>query len=317
MNILDALQMKGIEYRQYNTTDKNEYVMCCLFCLERGLLDEDLKYKLGFNIQSGDAHCFRCGWGFRRFGIKKLAEAIDMLQMVDDLGDVPELETKKTPDTVDLPEDFDLLYPKPRDHWGKKAYVYLHDARGVKNWQIKKHKIGYSITGRYAFRIVMPVYWGKKLKGLVGRSFADQEPKYLNTEGMKCIYGIPKRNKHEVAILVEGGFDRFSIERALGPYNHADIGALLGHSLTDFQLKQLKGYKRLIIWPDGDRPGIKGSVKVAEELKRNFELFMIWPRMGYDPGELKDPTILKMLGSAKLYSQELKMKLLALAAFEE
>jgi DNA primase len=317
MNILDALRIKGIETRQYNLSDKDEYVLCCPFCPEK-IGDEDLKYKLGFNIRSGDAHCFRCNWGFRRFGVKALAEKIDMLDVVDELGELPEKEEIKAPDNVDLPEGFDLLYPPPDDddEWGQQAYKYLH-SRHIKKWQIKKHKIGYCITGRYAFRIVLPVYWGKKLKGLVGRAFADQEPKYLNTPGMKCIYGIPKVKEHKVAILVEGSFDRYSIERALGPYNHSDTGALLGHSLTDFQLWQLKGYKTLILWPDGDTPGIKGMIKVAEQVKKDFELFWVHPRMGRDPGSLNDAKVLKDLKNAKLYTESLKMKMQALVAFEE
>jgi DNA primase len=314
MNILDALQVKGLEARQ-SSTDKDEYVMCCVFCPDK-VGEEDFKFKLGFNIKSGDAHCFRCSWGVRRFGVKVLAQKIDMVEVIDDFGEIEQKEEEKAPDTVDLPEDFELLYPKPDDEWGLRAYRYLRK-RDVKKWQIKKHKIGYSITGRYAFRIVLPVYWGKKLKGLVGRSFADQDPRYLNTPGMKCIYGIPRAKEHKVAVLVEGSFDRFSIERALGPYNHADIGALLGHSLTDFQLKQLKGYEELILWPDGDTAGIKGAIKVADQVKGDFTVRMVTPVMEYDPGELSDKQLLAGIAAAQLYTEAVKMRLLTMAAFEE
>lgn len=318
MNILDALSMKGVDVR-HSPSDENEYTICCLFCHERGV-SEDTEYKLGFNTQSGDAHCFRCDWGLRRDGVKALAEKIEMLEYVDEGLDLKKEKEVKPPKSVDLPEDFCYLDHKldTRDREGHKALKYLVD-RGMKKWQLSKHGIGYCLSGFYAWRIVVPVYWGKTLKGLVGRSFAGQEPRYLNTPGMKCIHGLPRKKKVKTAVLCEGVFDEFSIERALvWGCLRMDVGAILGHSLTDFQIKQLEGYDKLILFPDGDKAGIThGMLKVAAQLKKEFKVYVADPVMGQDPGELTYKALVKRIEASVQYSETISHKLRAKVAFEE
>jgi DNA primase len=129
--------------------------------------------------------------------------------------------------------------------------------------------------GRYAYRIVFPVWYQKHLIGLIGRDFTGhQEPRYLNSKGEKGLYNYASCER---VILSEGVFKALRIERL-----ETGLGsmALLGRSITDFQITQLKksGCKEIVLWPDPDKPGRKGVVDIAERLtQEGFLTGVVWP----------------------------------------
>lgn len=113
--------------------------------------------------------------------------------------------------------------------------------------------------GRYAYRVVFPVI-AKKLIGIVARDFTGcQEPKYLMNPGPKHIWGA--RPTAEI-VLAEGVFKALALERSL----NLPSGALLGHSVTPEMMDELEHYgvRRVFLWPDPDRAGVSGIVKLSE-----------------------------------------------------
>jgi len=220
--------------------------------------------------------------------MQDLAEAMDLGTLVGQgVPNEPGEEVGKKAGPLLLPDDFTLLSKPSPGTLYRNALHYLVN-RHVSFQQIREKKIGVSLTGRYAYRIVFPVYYGRKLQGIVTRDFTgQQDPKYLNSPGMKAVYNSPAKTKRKTkAVLTEGIFDCLSVERALALDNY-DVLALLGHGLTDMQEERLAGYRDITLWPDADVPGVEGFVGIAKHLMLQHRVSMVLPKgEGKDPGEL-------------------------------
>lgn len=282
-NLLDSLLAHGIVFHR-SQSDRAEISICCPFCYEK-------RFRLGVNIEKDVAHCFNCEWKSRQ-AIKDLADAMDLGVLVtkgnEDAQTRGGEETGLGAGRPSLPDDFTSLYvDRPKDNLTKRALNYLC-GRGVTPYQIRGHYIGASFCGRYAYRIVFPVYYGKQLQGLVTRDFTgQQDPPYLNSPGMKAVYNSPvkKRNK---AVLCEGVFDCLALERVLPTINY-DVLALLGRSLTESQEERLEEYRDIILWPDEDAPGVNGFLDIGKHLSLRHRIFVVSPLLngrGKDAGEM-------------------------------
>jgi len=312
MNFLDTLRAHGIIFRRSNT-DLNEITICCPFCEFRSQT-EDRRFRLGLNIKTKQGHCFNCEWKSRE-ALKEVSEALNFSYESDEVVEEKTTEISR-PDKPALPEDFIHLSQRPRGVLYLKATRYIYD-RGIKDWQIEEKKIGVSLIGKYAYRIIFPVYYKKELQGLVARDFTgQQELPYLNTEGMKSLYNRPNKS-HKKAVLCEGVFDCLAIEQIL-PRLDYDVMAVLGRSLTQLQQEQLKDYRDIILWPDADTAGVKGFLDVADVLKREHRVFMTCPfGYGKDAGGMDVSDRKYVWATRTKYNEMLDMRMRAEIAFKE
>lgn len=259
MTLVEALQRGRVKFQ--TSDDPSEIRICCPFCSDRGETP-DTRFRLGVNI-NGLAHCFNCGWSGRKaigYILRRLEVAATE---IDGLGD---LEPRKPQAPPELPSDF-MVLDQVHDGYDRMARRYLLN-RGVLPEQIQTKRIGVSYVGRYAYRIVFPVWDGKKLRALVTRDFTGRrEPRYLNSTGDKYLYNF-STSKAKV-VLVEGIFKALRLEQVAEGYR---CMALLGHDITAPQVEQLirireaRGAVSVLLWPDPDRVGRKGMVKVADVL---------------------------------------------------
>ena len=284
MNFAEGLQRRGLQYRR-NSNDDAWFHICCLFCPERGN-EPDTKFRLGINIKTGGARCFKCGWTSRNGPYWVLRR----LELDPTLYSAAVPERSKAPLVARLPEDFRVI-DRAFDALDREARDYVL-RRGISPKQILRHDIGVSFTGRYAYRIVFPIYaipWADpnrtplgassaekpRLVGLTARDFTGhREPRYLNSPGDKYFYNWSP--SAETMVLAEGPIKALRIERVFG------CGAALqGHSLTERQLEPVERSqcKRIVIWPDPNLVGRRGAVKVAEQLLEQWrgQVSMIWP----------------------------------------
>lgn len=256
MTFLELLLVKGIPWRKH--AKPAEVWLNCPFC-------QDDKFRLGLNWQKNMAHCFNggCGWKSRK-AIQNVLRAWKLEVRVNSPEGEEALE--KPPEPIHLPDDFLPLHQIARDE--EPPFVDARRywrRRGFSLAQAKANRIGASFCGRYAFRIIMPVIYQGKLKGLVTRAWADQEPKYLNSSGERFIWGMRKARGDEPLLLAEGIFKALALQIAFPAFHCA---ALLGHSLTAGQVAQIEecGHAKIVLWPDPDRPGLEGILSVAEQL---------------------------------------------------
>jgi hypothetical protein len=167
-------------------------------------------------------------------------------------------EADKPIEPVHLPEDFTKL-TNPKIDWEEIALDYLV-RRGITPLQIRNHKIGVSLIGRYAYRIVFPIYKDKRLHGIVGRDFTNkQEPRYLFNVGEKALYNMRKGAQR--VVLAEGVFKALRLAQAL-PRTYCCV-AMLGHTLTEVQQQQLADIEEAVLWLDPDNVGVRGGFRVA------------------------------------------------------
>ena len=262
MRFTDVLLHHGIRFRQMRG-DPNEVQMHCIFCREkRG--EQDTTYCLHVNTASGAGHCWHsaCGWKSRHAVFQIVRKLAGYAQAE---AFAPEEEASEEAHPVKLPADFQRL-TAVYDDLDRNVLAYLHK-RGILNKQIYQYSIGVSYLGRYAYRILFPIWHERKLKFFTARDFTGtQTPKYLTPSGEKWLYGFDP--KAETCILSEGVFKSLRIAQV----THFNSAATLGHSLTDRQLEQIREGKcsRVIVWPDPDTAGRKGAVSICDRLAEEW-----------------------------------------------
>jgi len=267
MTLLDALSRRKIRFRRSGS----EIQVNCPWCLEnRGEADTSFCFHL--NVRSGAGHCWHASCGYKgRHVIPALLRQLNIQARVDtDAVEQPE----PIAEPVELPDDFQVL-TKATDDLDLKARRYLLHDRGITMEQIGRYRIGISYTGRYAYRIIMPVWVDKKLRGIVARDFTGrQQPKYLNSKGDKYLFGFDANA--ETVVLAEGIFKALRLQQAGWP-----AAALLGHDLTDIQLEQLQNSKcqKAILFPDPDPVGRQGVIHIADKLANAWsgKVEVVWP----------------------------------------
>lgn len=293
-----------------------EYYCDCCFC-------EDSKHRLGINVETGVMHCFNCDeasgdrssvYRSRKKTYEKIAAATgidDPFTQSDDedvevLEKEAELKKGKPKVTTQLPKAYEPLWKGVNDALGRKAIRYL-TSRDVTMQQIKAHRIGFCGAGRYAYRIVFPVFYRRKCQGFVCRDFTgNAELKYLNSDGDKGLYNLPaKNNQKRFAVLVEGVFDVLAVERAkLSKY---DVIGGLGSKLKKSQYKKLSTYNKIVIWAEPDYAGVTGTIQRAKALQKlGVKVKVVVPSKDVetdtDPGEMEPSEIRERIKDARLYT---------------
>src|SRR6185503_220494 len=315
MTFLETLIASGIRYKR--TGDPQEIWMCCPFCAERGE-GEDIKFRLGVNIVTGQGHCFNCDWRVGRDAPKLV---LGELAIQGGGLEQDTVEAKKQ-GPVKLPIDFQLLHREDSDPLVRKAQKYMY-ARRVSKDLLRKHHVGVSLSGRYAYRIVFLIFYEDELKGLVCRDFSGRSPiKYLNSPGEKYLWGLNNVPTAPTVCIAEGIFKALAIERTMSELPEAwrttRSLAMLGHTLTETMLSQLIEVecKRIILYPDPDRVGIEATVQTAEQLDKRYNVLVCWPppKSRKQADELSDKSLLTVLQRVVKFSWHLRMTMLAYAA---
>ena len=263
LDLRALLLSNGIAVRS-SATDRSEITICCPFCLERGET-ADTRFRLGINVSKNVAHCYNCRWATRH-AAQAILSHLRITRQGLSAGFYNDATDEKKEPPVQLPEDYHCL-TSVYDDMDREARQYVLQ-RGISMEQIKHYHIGVSFSGRFAYRIVFPIYCNKQLKSLVTRDFTGrQKPKYLNSVSDKPIaYFKPDAPR---VILSEGVFKAMRIQRVTGDCS----ASLLGHTLTEQQLQQIQESKcsEIVLWPDPDPPGYRGIVTVADKLREEWK----------------------------------------------
>lgn len=221
----------------------------CPFCIT--VVDkEDRKQCLQLNVESGWWKCYRCE-SFGRLGESDLP--FNTQTIVRKKADEPDEPA------VNMPEGFVPLWlPEARSSPSTRlAFKYLRrDRVGVTDEVIERARIGCCIRGRYAGRVVVPIYRGGKLVGYMTRAWKKKHPRpYLYSDDLKragLLYNEAAlyATTNYPAIIVEGIFDTFPFWREGRPL--CDGVAVLGKpSDEQFQL-MINARRPLLVVFDGD-----------------------------------------------------------------
>jgi hypothetical protein len=310
--IQEILSRAGVELKLHSFK-RNEVSLCCPFCEERGY-GVDEKFHYGINTVSGKSYCFRCFWASRDviYAARALSKVFDVpfrLRYALEPEEQPEVKEPK-PVPTSLPKEYERFNGN-KDEVEREMRAYLKK-RLVSTLQITKHKIGFAACGNMAYRILFPVISSdQQIYGCVGRTIKeDVKPKYLNTSGVKILWGCHVFGT--TAVIVEGILDALRVEQALLFHKNYVAVARLGSVVTQVQLKQLRRYERRIILPDWDEPGVKGAMELAKECAAcGLSVSVAVPQgmTGMDPGGMLPEQIDGAIATALPWGKTTEMRL--------
>jgi DNA primase len=186
----------------------------------------------------------------------------------------------KVEEVVELPKEFqELRLATKTSVIANKVRKYLYE-RGLTDNDFVKYNIGYTTTGEYGGRIIIPSYSSSNhLNYFVGRSYEGAYFKYKNPEASKDIIFFENLiNWNRPIILCEGAFDAIAIKRNAIP--------ILGKSLSPSLWKKLLTGKLTDIYIALDTDAQTQALEIAEKLlAAGFRVFLI-ELSGKDPSEM-------------------------------
>lgn len=253
----------GNEKQHYES--KGQISFDCPVCAqEKGLDKGDGKGNLEINYYRHVYKCWSCGEThgtqgplgklFDRFGTKKQKKVYNLIKPEE-----KKQEDKKRP-KLRLPEGYmSFADSNPRfiPHIEAKRYL---TSRGIGEDIIEKYKIGYTVTGDFAYRIIVPSYNTEGvLNYFIARAWVNKKMKYKNPSVPKdeIIFNEYMIDWEKDIFLVEGVFDSFFLENSV-----CMLGKKISSLLFETIYNNAKG--NIIICTDGD--AWEDGLKIYHEL---------------------------------------------------
>lgn len=232
---------------------KGQISFDCPVCAdEKGIDGGDGKGNLEINYGKHVYKCWSCGETYGTHGpLGKLFDkyATKDQKKVYNLIKPEELkkqEAKKT--QLKLPEGYTQFKDSnPRFIPHAEAYRYLQ-SRGITDEIIEKYQIGYTVTGDFAYRLIVPSFNKDGiLNYFVARSWVPKKMKYKNPTAAKdeIIFNESRIDWFKDVYLVEGAFDGFFLDNSI---------VMLGKKMSSLLFETLyeKALGKIIICVDGD-----------------------------------------------------------------
>jgi len=238
---------------------KSQYAFDCPVCsAEKGFSDGDGKGNFEVNLSKGVYHCWSCGETHHTQGsIGKLITKFgrkDHKKKLKQLGiQLDEIKGKKVIQEVreiHLPEEFQLFETSnPNTIQYKEAWNYLTKQRNLSPETIYKFKMGFTTSGEYGHRIIVPSYDKEgKLNYFTGRTWLSRKkPKYKNPDlpREEVIFSEQLINWDSTIYLVEGPFDHIVVYNSIPM-----LGKSLHQKLYDLLMKNANSFVVILLDDD-------------------------------------------------------------------
>jgi DNA primase len=220
----------GHEKQHYES--KGQISFDCPVCAtEKGLDKGDGKGNLEINYSKHVYKCWSCGETlgtqgplgrlFDKHASKSQKKVYNLIKP----DELKQEEAKKP--KLKLPQGYTTFEDSnPRFIPHIEAYRYLQ-SRGIGDELIKKHKIGYTVTGDFAYRIIVPSYNKEGvLNYFIARSWVPKKMKYKNPTAAKdeIIFNEGFIDWNKDIYLCEGAFDSFFLDNSI---------VMLGKKMSD------------------------------------------------------------------------------------
>lgn len=237
----------------------------CPVCAdEKGLDEGDGKGNLEINYGKHVYKCWACSELYGTHGpLGKLFDqyASKAQKKVYNLVKPEELKQEdiRRP-KLRLPEGFTTFKDSnPRFIPHLEAYRYLQ-SRGIGDEMIEKYKIGYTVSGDFAYRVIVPSYTKEGvLNYFVARSWVSKKMKYKNPAIPKdeIIFNEGLIDWDKDVYLCEGAFDSFFLDNSI-----VMLGKKMSKLLFETLYTNVNG--NVIICCDGD--AFQDGMRVYQEL---------------------------------------------------
>lgn len=292
MNYLSSIFESFLGEPRKHNEETGQIAFDCPACsADKGLYEGDGKGNLEINYNKGVYKCWVCHDTnrmhgplenlVRKYGTKTHLKEYNLFKPEYDYNN--NKETQKI--IVRLPEGYKKLSEcTEKDYKSDLAKRYLKD-RGITDDIIKEYNIGYTITGDFKDRIIIPSYDADgDLNYFIARWFLKKKTKvkYLNphAEKYEIVFNENKINWDATIYLVEGATDHIVIPNSV---------PLLGKFISD-KLKELlytKSKSFIVVLLDSD--AYEDAVKLywtlnTGDLKGRIKICV--PPEGHDPSSI-------------------------------
>lgn len=189
----------------------SEHLFSCPYCKHH-------KRKLSVNIERDVYKCWICDARgrtirrlVRRFGDFTLLQRWDAISgrvNLDEFESLFEAEQPEPEQILEMPEGYKTLTSKVLPLPSRPALAYLR-SRGITKSDLLRWKIGYTSSGPFADRIIIPSYnMSGELNYFVARSYREHYKKYMNPQASRdiCFNELFVDWDNDL-IIVEGVFD--------------------------------------------------------------------------------------------------------------
>lgn len=199
----------------------------------------------------------------------------------------------KIDEVVELPKEFQPLATASRTSIiANKVRKYLYE-RGLTDNDFIKYNVGYTTTGDYGGRIIIPSYSeSNRLNYFVGRTYEGAYFKYRNPETSRDIIFFENLiNWNQPIILCEGPFDAMAIRRNAIP--------ILGKNISNSLLKKIitSGVEDIYIALDQDAQ--KEALKYCEQFLSLGKRVFLVDLQQKDPSEMGFQAFTRLIQSAE------------------
>jgi len=237
---------------------------CPVCAIEKGLDQTDGKGNLEINYGKHVYKCWACsetnsthgplGKLFDQFASKKQKKVYLLIKPEE----LKKEEEKKI--QLKLPEGYTSFKDSNKRFIPHIEAMRYLTSRGITENIIKKYNIGYTVTGDYSYRIIIPSYdIDGTLNYFIARSWVPKKMKYKNPPVPKdeIIFNERLINWDKDIYLVEGVFDGFFLDNSI---------PMLGKKMSKLLFETLynKAKANIIICTDGD--AWKDGLRVYDEL---------------------------------------------------
>ena len=181
---------------------------------------------------------------------------------------------------VELPKEYQTLYSaSPTSVVANLVKKYLYE-RGLTDNDFIKYGVGYTTTGEYGGRVIIPSYTSSgTLNFFVARSYDGNYFKYKNPEASKDIIFFENLiNWNAPIILCEGVFDAIAIRRNAIP--------ILGKSVSKALYKKIITSNVRDIYIALDNDAKDRALQIAEQFLNNGKRVFIVEMKDKDPSEM-------------------------------
>ena len=260
----------------------------------------DRRPSMGIKEDQGMSyfHCFTCNKSgglmtlVREYGKYALPEGLITQERIKELVDfifiAEDEEVTVTPDIVDIPAPPDYIL---------SALGIQHEyfqSRGITDELFKQWNLGYHDATQ---RAMFPVYQGKEIVGIVGRSIINDAIKWKNYPAKfkksHCLIGLHLKAKQSKLIIVEGPIDTIKVNEQLKEYEDYWCVGILGAEPSKAQMDlMVENADEIILMLDNDSSGKRGQKTILDYLGKRAMLSIVnYPEGIKDPDEAGEKVI--------------------------
>lgn len=220
----------------------------------------DVDYYLGIEPKSNACNCWKCGPIPYKTVIKSLLgvndnEVFRIIKQYKGYSNIHVERVRASATHIDLPSN----------SFTDKELAYLYE-RGFANKHIQEYDLrGGGVQGKWAFRIVIPIYQDHKIVSATGRAIDKRmDLRY---------YTLSKKEEiveHKHTLFGEDHVIGDTIVVLEGPLDAIKGGpgfvATYGTSITKEQILRMSKYKNVLLVLDNDEAGAIAKQRISSEL---------------------------------------------------